>query len=74
MIMSEAFLVDVSICVRWIIFHASVVVCRLFSKLTFKKNYFRNTIRLSNCLDPHQDWHSVGPSLGPNHADDRSGN
>ena len=37
----------------WVIFHAFVnVVCRLFSKLTFSKNAFRNTIRVSNGLDP----------------------
>ena len=39
---------------------ATLVACRyflhtLFSKLTFKKNHFRNTIRVSNCLDPDQD-------------------
>ena len=37
-----------------------------FSNLTFSNIYFRNTIRVSNFLDPHQDWHSVSPSLGPN--------
>ena len=36
----------------------------LFSKLTFSKNYFRNTIRVSNSLDLDQDWHSVGLDLG----------
>ena len=30
------------------------------------KNSFRNTIRVSNSLDPYQDQHSVGPDLGPN--------
>ena len=40
-----------------------VVVCRFFSKLTFSKNSFRNTIRVSDSLDP--DRHSVGPDLGP---------
>ena len=34
-----------------------------FSKLTFSKNNFRNTIRVSNSLDPDQDRHSVGPDL-----------
>ena len=29
-------------------------------------NSFRNTIRVSNCLDPDQDRHSVGLDLGPN--------
>ena len=49
----------------WVIFHAS---CRLlkFSKLTFSKNSFRNTIRVSNGLESDQDSHSVGPDLGPN--------
>ena len=37
-----------------------------FSKSTFSKNSFRNTIRMSNGLDPDQDRHSVGPDLGPN--------
>ena len=38
-----------------------------FSKLTFAKNSFRNTIRLSNGLDPDQDRQNVGLDLGPNH-------
>ena len=42
------------------------VVCRFFSKSTFSKNSFRNTIRVSNGLDPDQDRRSVGPDLGPN--------
>ena len=33
-----------------------------FSKWTFSKSSFRNTIRVSNCL--HPDF--VGPDLGPN--------
>ena len=36
-------------------------VCDIFN-ITFSKN----TIRVSNCLDPDQDRHSVGPDLGPN--------
>ena len=32
----------------------------------FKKKIFRNTIRVSNALDPDQDRHFVGPDLGPN--------
>ena len=35
-----------------------------FSKLTFSKQSFRNTIRVSNGLDPDQDRHFVGPDLG----------
>ena len=34
----------------WVIFHAFVVVCWLFSELTF-----RNTIKVSNSLDSNQD-------------------
>ena len=50
----------------WVIFHAFVVLCCLFSKLTFSINSFRNTIRVSNSLDPDQDRQNVGPDLGPN--------
>ena len=32
----------------------------------FSKNSFRNTIRVSYCLDPDQDVHSFNPDLGPN--------
>ena len=42
------------------------VVCLFFSKLTFSKNSFRNTIRMSNSLDPDRARHFVGPDLGPN--------
>ena len=37
-----------------------------FSKfnLKFSKNSFRNTVRVSNGLDPDQDRHLVGPDLG----------
>ena len=43
-------------------------VCRLliFSKSTFTKNSFRNTVRVTNSLDPDQAGHFVGPDLGPN--------
>ena len=46
-------------------------------KLTFSKNSFRNTIRVSNNLDPVVDQHSVGSELDPNSlemlsADDKS--
>ena len=49
----------------------------VFSKSTFSYNSFRNTIRVSNGLDPDQDRRSVGPDLGPNcfqrlSADDKS--
>ena len=36
------------------------------SKSTFLKNSFRNTIRVSNSLDPDQARQKVGPDLGPN--------
>ena len=42
------------------------VVCGFFSKSTFSKNSFINTIRVSNSLDPDQAQLSVGPDLGPN--------
>ena len=32
----------------------------------FSKNYFGNTIRVKDGLDPDQDQRSVGPDLGPN--------
>ena len=35
-----------------------------FSKLTASKNSFRNTIRVSNDLDPDQYRLSVGPDFG----------
>ena len=37
-----------------------------FSKSFFSKTSFRNTIRMSNSLDPDQAPHFVGPDLGPN--------
>ena len=37
-----------------------------FLKKTFSKNSFRNTVRVSNSLDPDQDRHSVGPNLDSN--------
>ena len=36
----------------------------IFIKINFSKK-FRNTIRVSNRLDPDQAWHSVRPDLGP---------
>ena len=36
-----------------------------FSKLTFSKNSFRYTIRVSNSSDPDQDRNSVDPDQGP---------
>ena len=48
-----------------------------FFKLTFSKKTFRNTISVSDSLDPDQARHFVGPDLGPNclqrlSADDKS--
>ena len=37
-----------------------------FSKLTFSKNYFKNTIRVTKSLYSDQDRDYVGPDLGPN--------
>ena len=37
-----------------------------FSKSTFAKNSFRNTIRVSNSLDPDQARHYAGPDLVSN--------
>ena len=37
-----------------------------FSKATLSKNSFRNTIRVSNSLDPGQARLFVGPDLDPN--------
>ena len=50
----------------WVIFHAFVVVCLHFSKITFLKKSFRKTVRVSNGLDPDQDRRSVGLFLDPN--------
>ena len=35
-------------------------------KLNFSINSFKNTIKVSNSLDPDQSGHYVGPDLGPN--------
>ena len=37
-----------------------------FFQRTFSKHSFRNSIRMTNGLDPDQDRRSVGPDLGPN--------
>ena len=42
------------------------VVCWFFSKSTFSKNSFSNTISVSNTLDLDQARRFVGPGLGPN--------
>ena len=38
----------------------------IFSKLTFLKNSFCNTIRVSNSLGQDKAQHFVGPDPGPN--------
>ena len=46
-----------------------LLFCRLlifFSRLMFSKNSFRNTIRVSNSLDPDQAQCAVRPDLDPN--------
>ena len=35
-----------------------------FQSYLFQKKYFRNTIRVSNGLNPDQNRRSVGPDLG----------
>ena len=47
-------------------FLKNFAVCWFFSKLTFSKKSFRNTIRVSNSLDPVQAWQNVRPGLGKN--------
>ena len=37
-----------------------------FFRINFLENYFKNTIRVSNSLDPDQDRRSVCPDLGQN--------
>ena len=37
-----------------------------FSEINLSKNSFRNTIRVSNVLDPDQEQHFDGPDLGLN--------
>ena len=38
----------------------------IVSKSFFSENSYKNTISVSNSLDPNQDLHSFGPDLGPN--------
>ena len=47
-------------------FHAFLSSAVFFSKLTFSKNSFGNTIRVSNILEPDQARRFVGPDLGSN--------
>ena len=50
----------------WVIVCVFVVTCSLFSTLTLSKNSFRNSIEMSNNLDPDHGLHSVSPDLDPN--------
>ena len=47
-------------------FHAFLSSADFFSKSTFLKNSFRNTMRVSNSLGPDQTRHSVWSDLVPN--------
>ena len=49
-----------------LIFVIIFVVCFFFSKLTFLKYSFRNTISVSNSLDPDRAKHVVRPDFGSN--------
>ena len=42
------------------------IVCRYFFEVILYKNYFRNTITMSNRLDLDQARPIVRPDLGPN--------
>ena len=62
----------------WSIIHAFGRLPFFVSKSTFLKKSFRNSIKVSNSLDPDQARPFVGPDLGPNcmrrlFADDTSG-
>ena len=52
-------------------YHTVLTLCMLgnFSffccRLLFSKISFRNTIKVSNSLDPDRDGHLVSPDLGP---------
>ena len=50
----------------WVIFHHFLLSVDFFKIKLFRINSFRNTIRVSNSLDPDQARHFVGPDLGPN--------
>ena len=49
----------------WIILHVILPSAVFFPKSAFSKNSFRDTIRVSNSLDPDQATRFVGPELGP---------
>ena len=47
----------------WVILHTILSSADFFSQSTFPKNSFRNTIGVSNSLDPDQAQHFVVPDL-----------
>ena len=51
-----------------VIFHDFMILSSadFFSKSNFSKNSFRNSVRLSNKLDPYQARRYVGSDLGSN--------
>ena len=51
-----------------VLLFACMLFCRLliFFKINFFEKKIRNTIRVSNSLDPDQARHFVGPDLGLN--------
>ena len=51
---------------KWKTLHAFYRLLIYFSKSSFSKKKGRNTIGVSNSLDPDQARHFVGPDLGPN--------
>ena len=50
----------------WKFFMLFLSSADFFSKSTFSKNFFRNTICVAIRLDPDQARHYVRPDLGPN--------
>ena len=52
--------------VFWVILFAFLLSADFFFQTNFFENYFRNTIRVSNILDPEQAWHLVEHDFGPN--------
>ena len=49
-----------------VILHAFLLSADFFPKSTFLKNSFRNTVNVSNSLDPDQAQHFVSPYLNKN--------
>ena len=50
----------------WVILHVFLSSADIFFKSSFLKNYFSNSFRVSNSLDPDQARQNVGPSLSQN--------